>query len=158
MSSTQEIGEGQPKIVNKAFRMGAFGITNLPIMAGMLLYQPTMASTILFQWLNQSYVAGLNYCNKNPNSTFTQDDITKAYTGAVITSLSLAMSLRMMTKGLLNSSTGAKFIIFNTCIACVANSSANYINTSIIRHPESVSGIKVFKSDKMKDEDFLGYS
>ena len=82
-----------------------------------------------------------------------------AYSGAVITSLSVALSLRMLTKGMVRNSKGTTFIMFNTLIAVMANCSANYINTKIIRYPESLTGIKVFKTKHtQKEEDFIGYS
>lgn len=42
-------------------------------------------------------MAGLNYSNKNPQSTFSNTDLLRGYSGAVATSLIVAISLRKMT-------------------------------------------------------------
>ena len=66
------MGEDQPpKIVPAIFRMSAFLPMNTPIVVGMLLSAPTMRNTIFWQLYNQSFMAGLNYSNKNPKSVFT---------------------------------------------------------------------------------------
>lgn len=69
-----------------------------------------------------------------------------AYSAAVFTSVSVAMSLRIVTKPLASQAVGLRYILINTFIATMANISANYINPTIMRHPETISGIKVFKS------------
>ena len=56
------------KPVPWAMRMCAFVPTNLPIIFGMLMSAPTPANTIFFQWLNQTYNAGMNYGNRNASS------------------------------------------------------------------------------------------
>ena len=46
-------------------RISAFVPANMPIMAGIILTPPTPMNSLFWQWLNQTYNAGLNYGNKN---------------------------------------------------------------------------------------------
>ena len=50
-------------------RTSAFLPTNLPMFAGMLMTAPTPANIIFWQWICQTYVAGLNFGNRNATST-----------------------------------------------------------------------------------------
>ena len=47
-----------------AFRVCAFVPANIPICAGMLMTAPTTFNVLFWQWVNQSYNAGFNYCNR----------------------------------------------------------------------------------------------
>ena len=66
-SSANDKGE----LVLKPFRMCGFVPINIPVLCGIVLSKPTMFNTIFFQWLNQSYNAGLNYGNKNSSCAYT---------------------------------------------------------------------------------------
>eukprot|EP00961_Rhodomonas_salina_P088646 1192623-Rhodomonas_salina.2 len=46
------------------FRVCAFVPANIPIAGGMLMSPPTMFNIVFWQWVNQSYNAGFNYCNR----------------------------------------------------------------------------------------------
>lgn len=74
-------------------------------------------------------MAGLNYANKNPSSTFTNEDLVKGYGGAVSASLVVAYSLRKLTAGLQKSAKGSKLIFLNTFVGAVSSASAAFINT-----------------------------
>ena len=49
-------------------RISAFVPANIPIVCGMILSAPTPMNTFFWQWLNQTYNAGLNYGNRNASS------------------------------------------------------------------------------------------
>ena len=49
-------------------RMCAFVPTNLPIIFGMLMTPPTPLNTAFWQWINQTYNAGMNFGNRNASS------------------------------------------------------------------------------------------
>lgn len=59
------------EMIPKMGRMSGFLAANLPITFGLLMAPPTMFNTIFIQWVNQSYMAGLNYANKNASCKFT---------------------------------------------------------------------------------------
>ena len=63
------------ELVFKPFRMCGFLQTNLPIISGMLLSPPSMLNTALWQGINQSYNAGLNYGNKNSSCAYSNMDL-----------------------------------------------------------------------------------
>ena len=56
------------EIIPWVMRMPCFVHTNLPIITGMLCLPVTPASTIFWQWLNQTYNAGMNFGNRNATS------------------------------------------------------------------------------------------
>jgi hypothetical protein len=49
-------------------RSSTFVTTNIPIITGMLIAPPTPLNIIFWQWINQTYNAGLNYGNRNASS------------------------------------------------------------------------------------------
>ena len=52
-------------------RSSAFVPSNLPIIAAMMMSPPTMATTVFWQWVNQTYNAVFNFGNRNASSTIT---------------------------------------------------------------------------------------
>jgi hypothetical protein len=56
------------EVIPWAMRMSAFIPTNVPIIFGILMTAPTPFNTALWQWVNQTYNAGLNYGNRNASS------------------------------------------------------------------------------------------
>ena len=51
------------KVIPLYFRMSGFVILNTPILFGMLLAPQTTVNIAFFQFINQTYNAGLNYGN-----------------------------------------------------------------------------------------------
>ena len=47
------------------FRMSGYVPFNSPILAGLLMPNPSLAQTVFWQWLNQSHNACVNYANRN---------------------------------------------------------------------------------------------
>ena len=43
---------------------------NTPILFGVLMTKQTTVNILMFQWLNQTYNAGLNYGNRNASSHY----------------------------------------------------------------------------------------
>jgi len=43
----------------------------MPIAFGMIITAPTPFNTVLWQWINQTYNAALNYGNRNASSNYT---------------------------------------------------------------------------------------
>ena len=66
----QSSANDKDELVMRPFRMCGFVPMNVPILFGIVLAPPTIKFTALFQWLNQSYNAGLNYGNKNSSCTY----------------------------------------------------------------------------------------
>lgn len=71
MALAQSSANDRDEIVFKPFRMCGFVPVNVPILFGIVLAPPTMKYTAFFQWINQSYNAGLNFGNKNSSCEYT---------------------------------------------------------------------------------------
>ena len=63
------------KVIPWAMRTCSFVPTNIPIIGGMIISPPSMFNTIFWQWINQTYNAGLNFGNKNASSTQTNSEL-----------------------------------------------------------------------------------
>ena len=59
------------KIISWPMRLSSFVPINMPIAFGMIITAPTPFNTILWQWINQTYNAALNYGNRNASSNYT---------------------------------------------------------------------------------------
>jgi hypothetical protein len=113
--------------------MTGFLPTQIPICFGMLLSAPTIRNTVMWQIVNQSYLATFNLVNKAPGSTFTNQDIGKGYFSAVSSAVGVSASLRYITAGITKRSSGSRLLALNTTIACVSCAIAAYFNTTCIR-------------------------
>lgn len=128
-------------------RMCAFVPVNVPILFGMILAPPTLASTVFWQWFNQSFNAGLNYGNRNASSTYTVSDLVKGYCAAVGSSVSTALLLRYLFKPLVSKieraggSHSSKIILVNALVASIAGGTASFLNTYFMRRSEMNQGI-----------------
>ena len=49
---------------------------NSPILAGLLMPNPTLAQSVFWQWLNQSHNACVNYANRNASKVQEKHKIT----------------------------------------------------------------------------------
>lgn len=103
-------------------------------------------------------MAGLNYANKNPSSTFTNAELLRGYGASVTASLTVALTLRKLTAGMTKGVGGNRLMILNTLVAALASSSAGYVNTTLMRQPEANSGIKVYASKDLREDECLGIS
>ena len=130
--------------------MCGFVPVNIPILCGIVLSKPTMFNTILFQWLNQSYNAGLNFGNKNSSCEYTNQDMIKGYLSAVGSALTVAILLRKMTGGMTKTATGTKLLLLNTLVGGTAGACASFCNTYCMRMAETEKGINVYKDEKLE--------
>ena len=89
-----------------AGRVSAFVPTNIPIVGAMLMSTPTPANIIFWQWVNQTYNAGLNYSNRNASSSQTTSDLATAYAMGCVVSIGVAMSLKTAANWALAGKTG----------------------------------------------------
>ena len=145
-SNTNDVGE----IVMKPFRMCGFVPVNIPILCGILLSAPTMRNTIFFQWLNQSYNAGLNYGNKNSTCQYSNTDLLKGYCAAIGSSVGVAMFLRIVTAGATKRATGTRLLALNALVGSTAGGCASFCNTMSMRYAEIEKGIEVCEDAELK--------
>lgn len=131
------------KPVPWAMRMCAFVPVNIPIIFGMIMAPPTTFNTILFQWLNQTYNAGMNYGNRNASSQQTTADIMKGYSAAVLSSIGMSLGFRRALSGVTKNLQGGKLILANSGISYVAVAAAGFLNNYLMRKGEIDSGIAI---------------
>lgn len=133
LALAQSSANDKDELVSRPFRMCGFVPMNVPILFGIVLAPPTLKFTALFQWLNQSYNAGLNFGNKNSSCNYTNSDLGIGYGAAVGSSLVVALSLRMMTAGMTARSKGLKLLMINTFVGGTAGGCASFCNTYAMR-------------------------
>ncbi len=131
------------------FRMCAFVPVNIPIVFGILCTPQTVMNVVFWQWVNQTYNAGWNYSNRNATSTFTNKELAMAYTGAVTTSISIALVGSWMSRRFgAKSGSVSKMRLVNGLVSLVALSAAGFLNLYLIRYNETRKGIKITHDGK----------
>ena len=139
-STSPDTGE----IIPWAMRTSAFVPTNIPIITGMLISPPGQFYTIFWQWLNQTYNAGLNYGNRNASSTQTNSELFQAYCIGTTTAVGVAGSLRALAPIILKGRTGGIATLVNYFIGYAAVASSSSINVWAMRRGEMKTGISVY--------------
>jgi hypothetical protein len=142
IASSMHPDTGKP--IPWVMRMCAFVPTNVPIIFGMLMIKSTPVNTAFFQWLNQTYNAGMNYGNRNASSLQTSGDIMFGYSAAVASSIIMGVGLKKLCFNFTKSLNGGSVILANSLISYVAVSTAGFLNSLCMRMGEMNRGIKVY--------------
>jgi len=125
-------------------RTSAFVFSNIPIIGGMILSAPTPFNTFFFQWLNQTYNAGLNYGNRNASSTQTSAQMFTSYAIAVTSAIGMAAGLKRGLAPLMRGREGTMFgSILNSIVNFGAVATTSAMNCVMMRSGELTSGIDV---------------
>ena len=124
-------------------RVSAFIPVNIPITAALLMSAPTPLNIVFWQWVNQTYNAGLNYGNRNASSTQTNSDLAIAYCIACGVSISIAISMHRVANRVLAGKTGFAVAIASNVINYTACMTSTNANTFFIRRSELTNGIMV---------------
>lgn len=110
-----------------------------------MLSSASPASTIFWQWGNQSYNVAVNYANRNigKNEMSTQD-IAISYAGAVLSSCSIALGLGRVSDNL-NKAANPSFAVrvFRGAVPFIAVASAGVLNVVLMRRGEIQRGISI---------------
>ena len=146
-STSPDTGE----VIPWAMRTCSFVPTNIPIIVGMLVSPPSQFNTIFWQWLNQTYNAGLNYGNRNASSTQTNSELFQAYCIATGTAIGVAGSLRAIAPILTKGKTGGIAALMSYFIGYSAVASSSAANVYAMRMGEMTTGISV-KDEKTGEE------
>uniref|UniRef100_A0AAV1V642 Sidoreflexin n=2 Tax=Peronospora matthiolae TaxID=2874970 RepID=A0AAV1V642_9STRA len=133
-----QTGETVPAV----FRLSAFVPVNIPICVGMLLAPPTLANTIFWQWINQSYGAGFNYANRNASSEQDNSTIFKSYAIATLVSCTTAVGLGKMVENAKRLSPSTRSFL-GKMVPFVAVASAGAFNAVSMRFNEFQEGIDI---------------
>ncbi|NWV23814.1 SFXN5 protein, partial [Origma solitaria] len=113
---------------------------------GLLLPNQTLASTVFWQWLNQSHNACVNYANRNASKPSPTSKFIQGYLGAVISAVSIAVGLNVLIQRA-NKFTPATRLLIQRFVPFPAVASANICNVVLMRHTELEEGIDVLDSN-----------
>ncbi|KAI8898758.1 Tricarboxylate/iron carrier [Globomyces pollinis-pini] len=126
------------------FRMASFVPTNVPIIASMLIPNPTMAMVVASQWVNQSANVAFNYANANKTTPMSTQETLMAYGAAVVSSCSIALGLNHWV----SHRAPVQFRPFlGRTVPFVAVALAGTLNVYLMRRKELVDGIIVQDKD-----------
>lgn len=128
------------------FRMSGYVPFNSPILAGLLINNPTVPQTIFWQWLNQSHNACVNYANRNASKPTQMSRFIKGYTCAVTAAISLGVGLNVFIKKnkIFSQTTKSLLLRFTPLPAvCIAST----LNVVLMRLHELDEGIDVLNKD-----------
>ncbi|CAG8469648.1 13249_t:CDS:2, partial [Ambispora leptoticha] len=128
------------------FRMSCFVPTNLVIVAGMLMPNPSMKSMIFWQWANQSINVAFNYSNANKTIKMDYKETFFAYVSAVTTSCGLAVGLTQLVPRLRFVKPATRNLL-SRLVPFAAVASAGTVNVYLMRLKEIRSGIDVYDED-----------
>ena len=124
--------------------------TNIPIFTAMMLSKPTVANTIFWQIVNQTYNAGFNFCNRNASSTTTTSQILQSYCLAVGSSIGAAFGIRKAFALMLGESlVGMTAVVVNSLVNYGAVSFSSSLNVYCMRKPEIEQGISLLDPETM---------
>ncbi|KAG1962610.1 sideroflexin-5b isoform X2 [Pimephales promelas] len=128
------------------FRMSGYVPFGTPIVVGLLLPNQTLASTVFWQWLNQSHNACVNFANRNATKPTPTSKFFQGYLGAVTSAVSIAVGLNVLIQKSSKFNPATRLLI-QRFIPFPAVASANICNVALMRHNELSEGIDVLDSN-----------
>ncbi|KAJ3152936.1 hypothetical protein HDU86_005391 [Geranomyces michiganensis] len=128
------------------FRMASFVPTNVAIVAGMLMPNPTTATILFFQWVNQSVNVAFNYFNANKTTVMDMRETATAYASAVAASCGIAVGMNSAVKRATNLKPLTQLILSRS-VPFVAVVAAGTLNVILMRQKELIDGIDVLDAD-----------
>ena len=131
-------------------RSSAFVVSNIPIVTAMMLSPPTIATTVFWQWVNQTYNAVFNFGNRNASSTITDRQMAESYALACGSSITAALTLRKMTNIVFGNRTGLLASVANSIVVYGAVAFSSSLNVYCMRKTEMDSGVSVMEPDTMQ--------
>ncbi|MCO5603533.1 hypothetical protein L7F22_057684 [Adiantum nelumboides] len=126
--------------------MSAFVPTNLLVLAGMLRPDPTLASVIFWQWINQSLNVAVNYSNANKSVPMDMKEVGQAYGAATASAVGIAVGLTRLVPRMTMLSVGARGVL-SRLVPFFSVASAGCVNVSFMRWKEIRDGVSVFRRD-----------
>lgn len=120
-------------------RMSAQVPMNALITGGMLTFYKNRREVIMMQWLNQSFMAIVNYTNRSGSSTIPQEVLGAAYVGATFGSVGAALSFNVLAQKLPP--------IFGRLVPFIAVAAGNAINIPVMRNAELREGSEILTED-----------
>lgn len=127
--------------IARYMRMSSYAIASVPITMGMVLSAPTTFNIVLWQWVNQTYSAGVNYSNRNASSKLTTKELFTAYSLACASSISVGLGIKKILEPYSTLFKGPRKLFLTFLITIAAVGSANFFNLMVMRSKEMRDGI-----------------
>ncbi|XP_017576920.1 sideroflexin-5a [Pygocentrus nattereri] len=124
------------------FRMSGYIPFGTPVVVGLLLPNQTLATTIFWQWLNQSHNACVNYCNRNASKPTPFSKFFQGYLGAVSSAVTIAVGLNVLIQRAKCFRPATRLLV-QRFVPFPAVASANVCNVLLMRHSELSEGVSV---------------
>ncbi|CDW88110.1 mitochondrial tricarboxylate carrier family [Stylonychia lemnae] len=131
------------QLISWPFRMSSFLFMGLPLTVGLTMAPPTGFNTFFWQWLTQTYFAGLNFSNRNASNEESYVSSFMGFTAAAGSGIAIALLLRGMFGRFAGSYPGNQ-ILFNTTTSFLALAGAGYVNSMVMRNQELKNGITLY--------------
>ncbi len=128
------------EIIPFPMRLCAFVPMNIPIIVGILLAPPTAFNAAFFQWVNQSYNAGLNFGNRNATTGQTTTDVLRGYCAAVTSGISMGLLVRKILSPFSKGATGSRLLVVNGLVGYSGAAVAGFLNSYCMRMSELEKG------------------
>jgi tricarboxylate carrier len=125
------------------FRMSGYVPFGTPMVVGLLLPNPSLASSVCWQWINQSHNACVNYANRNATKETPMYKFVQGYIGAVTTAVGIAVGLNVLLKRAEKMSPATKAFV-KRFIPLPAVCMASTCNCLLMRIHEAWEGIEVY--------------
>lgn len=135
-----------PETGEKVFLPGRMSFQvpgNMTITGFMMTFYKSTPAVIFWQWVNQSFNAMVNYCNRNASVPVSNEQLGAAYVAASTASVATAVGLNKFVASTPALANG----IFGRFVPLVAVSAANCVNIPLMRQREMIEGITVKTSD-----------
>lgn len=144
------------EVILLPFRMAAFVPTNLLVVGGMLMPNPSLVGIVFWQWINQSLNVAVNYSNANKSVPMNMKEVGLAYAAATTSAVGIAVG---MSRGVpkLKVSPGVKGVL-TSLVPFVSVASAGIVNISCMRWKEIKDGVGVYIRDAEGNRHHVGDS
>ncbi|KAH8373359.1 hypothetical protein KR009_004091, partial [Drosophila setifemur] len=110
------------------------------ITGGMLAFYRTVPAVVLWQFINQSFNAVVNYTNRNANSPTSVTQLGVAYVSATTSALIAAIGCK-------NYWSKKASPLFQRFVPFAAVAAANFVNIPLMRQNEILNGVEVKNAD-----------
>uniref|UniRef100_A0A034VL69 Sidoreflexin n=1 Tax=Bactrocera dorsalis TaxID=27457 RepID=A0A034VL69_BACDO len=117
------------------------------ITGGMLAFYRTVPAVVLWQFINQSFNAIVNYTNRNANSPTTVTQLGVAYVSATTSALVAALGCKSYWSKRASP-------LFQRFVPFAAVAAANFVNIPLMRQNEIINGVEV----KDENGNIVGHS
>lgn len=123
-------------------RMSAQVPMNMALMGGLMTFYKTTPAIVFWQWINQSFMATVNYTNRSGDAPIAKSTLVQAYVSATGAALGVALGLNAITKSLP--------AIVGRLVPFTAVAAANCVNIPLMRQSELKNGVPILDENGEK--------